>query len=174
MYTVCVKKRNLYSEPYYIEFKRTYFELIPNISIYKIGFNIFTSNNCLITNKYDNIKISFFDIKEIYLEDYNLICIVFIEKNEKLYLFSNNAVKIKDTIFNHLVNFTIELNLYDYFTSKELEGQCCICFENNNYNIELPCCNKIIHFNCMVKYWMDNYKKNIIICPLCRNDFTTE
>lgn len=67
-----------------------------------------------------------------------------------------------------IIDDQIELNLFNNKDINNNENYCCICLNTYNYKfIKLECCNKDIHYECVIDWVITetniNYK-----CPICR------
>ena len=123
-------------------------------------------------SNYDNqMKVSWFDIKEIYVQSRKLIIkqntipsIITIEGDNIVYLY-----KIINVSMYQLRNdMRIGNLIIDNKKIVPSDWDCSICLENHQQDdlIQLLCCSGIYHRNCINNYWKTN---NDIKCPLCRS-----
>lgn len=65
-------------------------------------------------------------------------------------------------------------NTYNYLQIKDIKEQICsICLDNFEISDKIYClvCNHVFHKQC-IEGWI-NYKKQNILCPLCKKEITT-
>lgn len=127
----------------------------------------------LYLSNYENeMKVSWFDIKDIYVKSRKLIIkqntfpwIITIEGDNTVCLYK----KINGSINQLRTDIRIGSLIIDNKEQVSSDWECSICLENHQQEdlIKLLCCNSIYHKNCINNYWKTNNTNSK--CPLCRS-----
>lgn len=110
----------------------------------------------------------FFNYSELDISDYDS------NSYDNSYDDSYDLKEIKE-VKNEDINCNYKC--YNTYNSSNDLDECCICLEtvqpNSFYKI-LSCCNKKIHSQCLLDYFIFKNLKNYDYCPLCRRVFKFE
>ena len=126
----------------------------------------------LYLSNFDNeIKVSWFDIKENYVRSNKLI-IKQKPKPSMITIEGDNAIMLYNKMEKGITDLRYDIRIGNLvIDNKEIvnnDWECTICLENHQQQdlIQLLCCKSIYHRECIHSYWKTNNKNK---CPLCRN-----